>query len=129
MDSANPENLRSRGVLTGFLIAVLLALLPVAVWLDLTNLAEAALRRQATDLNSLVTSVRGYYGSNVVGRILAHPGSTQVIHNYEIGAGCHAHSRHAVAGAWQGDQRAAAEYYLSFRVRLSVQESCVASAR
>jgi class 3 adenylate cyclase len=83
MDSANPENLRSRAVLTGFLIAVLLALLPVAVWLDLTNLAEAALRRQATDLNSLVTSVRGYYGSNVVGRILAHPGSTQVIHNYE----------------------------------------------
>lgn len=83
MDSANPENLRSRGVLTGFLIAVLLALLPVAVWLDLTNLAEAALRRQATDLNSLVTSVRGYYGTNVVGRILAHPGSTQVIHNYE----------------------------------------------
>lgn len=83
MDDANPENLRSRGILTGFAIAVLLALLPVAVWLDLTNLAEAALRRQATDLNSLVTSVRGYYGTNVVGRILAHPGSTQVIHNYE----------------------------------------------
>jgi class 3 adenylate cyclase len=83
MDSTNPENLRSRGILTGFVIAVLLALLPVAVWLDLTNLAEAALRRQATDLNSLVTSVRGYYGTNVVGRILAHPGSTQVIHNYE----------------------------------------------
>lgn len=83
MDNANPENLRSRGILTGIVIAVLLALLPVAVWLDLTNLAEAALRRQATDLNSLVTSVRGYYGRNVVGRILAHPGSTQVIHNYE----------------------------------------------
>jgi len=83
MDNTNPENLRSRGILTGFVIAVLLALLPVAVWLDLTNLAEAALRRQATDLNSLVTSVRGYYGTNVVGRILAHPGSTQVIHNYE----------------------------------------------
>lgn len=83
MDNTNPENLRSRGMLTGFVIAGLLALLPVAVWLDLTNLAEAALRRQATDLNSLVTSVRGYYGTNVVGRILAHPGSTQVIHNYE----------------------------------------------
>ncbi|WP_424627705.1 adenylate/guanylate cyclase domain-containing protein [Bradyrhizobium sp. SYSU BS000235] len=83
MDKTNPENLRSRGILTGFVIGILLALLPVAVWLDLTNLAEAALRRQATDLNSLVTSVRGYYGRNVVGRILAHPGSTQVIHNYE----------------------------------------------
>jgi hypothetical protein len=32
-------------VLTGLLIAVLLAALPVAVWMDLTNLAEAALRR------------------------------------------------------------------------------------
>jgi len=83
MDNANPENLRSRSILTGFLIALLLALLPVAVWLDLTNLGEAALRRQATDLNSVVTSVRSYYASNVVGRILSHSGQTQVIHNYE----------------------------------------------
>ena len=72
MDKANPEKLRSRGILTGFLIALLLALLPVAVWLDLTSLGEAALRRQATDLNSLVSSVRSYYASNVVGRILSH---------------------------------------------------------
>jgi hypothetical protein len=45
-------------VLTGLLIAVLLAALPVAVWMDLTNLAEAALRRQASDLNSVISSVR-----------------------------------------------------------------------
>lgn len=83
MDKANPGNLLSRGILTGFLIALLLALLPVAVWLDLTNLGEAALRRQATDLNSLVSSVRSYYASNVVGRILSHSGQTQVVHNYE----------------------------------------------
>ena len=83
MDKTNPGNLRSRGILTGFLIALLLALLPVAVWLDLTNLGEAALRRQATDLNSLVSSVRSYYASNVVGRILSHSGQTQVVHNYE----------------------------------------------
>lgn len=83
MNAANPGNLRSRGILTGFLIALLLALLPVAVWLDLTNLGEAALRRQATDMNSLLTSVRSYYASNVVGRILSHSGQTQVIHNYE----------------------------------------------
>jgi adenylate cyclase len=31
----------------------------------------------------MVTSVRAYYGSNVVGRVLASPGSTQVSHNYE----------------------------------------------
>jgi len=83
MNEANSDKLRSRGILTGILITLLLALLPVAVWLDLTNLGEAALRRQATDLNSLVTSVRGYYASNVVGRILSHSGQTQVIHNYE----------------------------------------------
>src|SRR5215469_18120410 len=41
------------------------------------------LRRQAADLNSVVSSVRAYYAANVVGRILAHPGSTQVVHNYE----------------------------------------------
>src|ERR1700720_1943965 len=70
-------------VLTGLLIAVLLAALPVAVWMDLTNLAEAALRRQASDLNSVISSVRSYYASNVVGRVLAHPGTTQVVHNYD----------------------------------------------
>lgn len=74
---------RARGLLAGGLVLFLLVALPVAVWLDLTNLAEAALRRQATDLNSVITSVRGYYASNVVGRILAHAGTTQVAHNYE----------------------------------------------
>src|SRR5277367_5847460 len=82
MESKKPVDLRS-SALTGFLIALLLAALPVAVWLDLKNLTEAALRRQANDLNSVVTSVRSYYASNVVGRILAHPGTTQVVHNYE----------------------------------------------
>ena len=81
------ENKRSKdarsAALTGFLIALLLAALPVAVWLDLTNLAEAALRRQASDLNSVISSVRSYYASNVVGRVLAHPGETKVVHNYE----------------------------------------------
>lgn len=83
MNEAAPANLRTRGILTGVLIALLLALLPVAVWLDLTNLGKAALRRQATDMNSLLSSVRSYYATNVVGRILSHSGLTQVIHNYE----------------------------------------------
>ncbi|MDR3468268.1 MAG: adenylate/guanylate cyclase domain-containing protein [Xanthobacteraceae bacterium] len=83
MDTSGSENARLRGVLAGGLVVFLLLALPVAVWLDLTNLAEAALRRQATDLNSVVTSVRSYYATNVVGRILAHAGMTQVIHNYE----------------------------------------------
>ncbi len=33
-------------------------------------------------MTSVITSVRSYYSKNVVGRVLAHPGDTQVIHNY-----------------------------------------------
>ena len=67
-----------------FLVVLLLAGLPAAVWMDLTNLAETNLNRQASDLNSIISSVRSYYASNVVGRILAAPGvATKVVHNYE----------------------------------------------
>jgi adenylate cyclase len=83
MEKPGVEDFRSRGLITGLVIAVLLLALPLAVWLDLTDLAEVALRRQASDLNSVITSVRGYYATNVVGRVLASPGSTQVVHNYE----------------------------------------------
>src|SRR5262249_28182261 len=72
-----------RGLLLVLLVGALLVGLPVAVWFDLRNLTEAALLRQARDLNSVVTSMRAYYGSNVVARILESPGSTQVTHNYE----------------------------------------------
>jgi len=83
MEKKHSEVARSYGWLTGLLIAGLLAALPVAVWLDMTNLAEAVLQRQATDLNSVLTSVREYYAANVVRRVLASPGSTAVAHNYE----------------------------------------------
>ena len=69
----------SGGLILIVLVLLLLAGLPVVVWLDLRNLTEKALLRQANDLNAVVTSVRGYYASNVVGRVLASPGSTQVI--------------------------------------------------
>ncbi len=72
------------GFVLVLLVLLLLGGLPVAVWLDLTNLAETNLGRQANDLNSIISSVRGYYATNVVGRILAAPGvATQVVHNYE----------------------------------------------
>ncbi|QOG18540.1 DUF3365 domain-containing protein [Bradyrhizobium sp. SEMIA] len=78
------EEQRKSGLLTGAAIAFLLLALPLAVWLDLTELSKTALRRQAADLNSVITSVRSYYASNVVGRILANPnGTTKVVHNYE----------------------------------------------
>src|SRR3981189_871698 len=83
MEKPNSEDLRSHGFLTGILVAFLLLALPLAVWLGLTNLAEGGRPRQATDLNSVISSVRGYYATNVVGRVLANPGPTKVVHNYE----------------------------------------------
>ena len=83
MENIRSATTRSRAFVLIFLVLVLLAGLPIAVWLDLRNLSETTLRRQASDLNSVVTSVRGYYATNVVGRVLASPGSTRVAHNYE----------------------------------------------
>jgi len=63
-------------------VIALLAGLPLAVWLDLQALAQTALRTQAGDINSIISSVRGYYADNVVDRILVSPGATHVVHNY-----------------------------------------------
>src|SRR6185369_7118984 len=83
MKSTLSRDIQTRGLVLISLVILLLIGLPLVVWLDLKNLTEANLRRQAGDLNSVVSSVRNYYASNVVGRILASPGSAQVAHNYE----------------------------------------------
>jgi len=67
------------------LVTVVLALLlglPIAVWLDLRDVSETTLRVQASEVNSILTSVREYYASNVVDRVLNARGTTQVVHNY-----------------------------------------------
>lgn len=64
------------------LVLLVLAGLPIAVWLDLRNLSERALREQADDLSSMIDSIRDYYSSNVVGRVLAHGERTQVLPDY-----------------------------------------------
>jgi adenylate cyclase len=51
------------------MVAVLLVGLPFATWLDLRSLSENALTLQASDLNSVITSVTGFYSSDVVGRL------------------------------------------------------------
>src|SRR5215831_3561781 len=71
------------GYVLALLVVLLLIGLPIAVWLDLSNLVETNLRRQASDVNSIISSVRNYYANNVVGRVLASPGTTKVIHNYK----------------------------------------------
>jgi adenylate cyclase len=75
---------RPRGLVPILLVVLLLVGLPVAVWLDLHKATEASLLRQASDLNSVISSVRGYYSRTVVGRVLAAPGSTTVTHNESI---------------------------------------------
>ena len=74
---------QEKTVLTGTVIAFLLLALPIVVWLDLSALDDAALRRQAENFNSVISSVRSYYANNVVARVLANPGTTKVVHNYE----------------------------------------------
>jgi adenylate cyclase len=73
---------KSRGALLSALVAALLLSLPVAVWLDLRAVTDNVLRRQASDLSSVISSIRGYYANHVVARVLAMPGETTVLPNY-----------------------------------------------
>src|ERR1700722_6372102 len=66
------------------LVAFLLLVgLPIAVWLDMHDVTQAGLRRQARDLNAMFTSMRDYYANKIVGHVQASPGMTQVAHDYE----------------------------------------------
>ncbi|MBD3664998.1 adenylate/guanylate cyclase domain-containing protein [Sulfitobacter aestuariivivens] len=66
------------------IIAVFAAIvgLVTAVWFDLKNLSDENLRRQAATLNSVISNVRSYYASNIVGRVISTNGQTQALHNY-----------------------------------------------
>ena len=72
----------SRLFITIILVLLVLAGLPIAVWLDLRNLSERALTEQADELSSTIDSIRNYYASNVVGRVLAGGEKTHVLPNY-----------------------------------------------
>jgi class 3 adenylate cyclase len=64
-------------------VAVLLAGLPLAVWLDLRTISRDTLTRQAHDLNTVITGIRAFYSSDVVARVLAAHGRTVATSNYE----------------------------------------------
>jgi len=69
------------------LVLLMIACLPLAVWLDINSLSRDGLQRQAQDMSSLITSIRSYYATNVVGRVLAahaegQSSNTTVSHNY-----------------------------------------------
>ena len=63
----------SRLSITVILVLLVLAGLPIAVWLDLRNLSERALTEQADELSSTIDSIRNYYANNVVGRVRELP--------------------------------------------------------
>ena len=76
-------NLRWKDFLKVGIWLVLLAGLPIAAWLDLKGITEAALQRQASDLNNIMNGIRGFYSRDVVARILAKKGEAiQVLPNY-----------------------------------------------
>jgi adenylate cyclase len=87
-DRSSPRSERISGyparklLVTVVLVLLVLAGLPVAVWLDLRDLSERTLRGQADEFSSMIDSIRNYYASNVVGRVLAHSEKTQVLPNY-----------------------------------------------
>jgi adenylate cyclase len=64
------------------LVVLAIALLPLAVWLDLRNLSDQNLKVQAAMLNKMITSVRGYYASNVIDRVKANGGTAHPANNY-----------------------------------------------
>ena len=71
------------------LAAVILGLLglPVAVWLDLRLLSENMLRTQAGEISRIIDDMRGFYGSDVVARVLEANGPVIAVHNYRDLAG------------------------------------------
>ena len=82
--SSVPTEVSRRGRLLTAVVIVWLAGLPLAVWLDLRNISEAVLTRQAHDIHSMLKSMREYYASHVVDRVIGAPGvMTQVVHDYD----------------------------------------------
>jgi class 3 adenylate cyclase len=62
---------RTYGPLVVALVVLLLAGLPFAAWLDMRNLSENLLRRQADEIGRIINDMRNFYATDVVGRILA----------------------------------------------------------
>jgi class 3 adenylate cyclase len=78
------SRLAGRLSVTVALMLIILAGLPVAVWLDMRDLTQRALLDQAHDLTSMINNIRDYYAGNVVDRVMAaHGENTQVLPDYE----------------------------------------------
>ncbi len=67
---------QSYGPLVVALVVLLLLGLPFAAWLDMRALSERILNRQATEIGRVIDDMRGFYASDVVGRLANHPVAT-----------------------------------------------------
>ena len=68
--------------MTALLVAAVLIGLPLATWLDLTDITSSSLTRQATNLSTVITAIRTFYASNIVDRVLAAHGHAVVTAHY-----------------------------------------------
>jgi len=73
---------RSYGPLVAVLVALLLLGLPFAAWLDMRALSERILDRQASEIGRVIDDMRGFYASDVVGRLASHPVAVPTNSNY-----------------------------------------------
>jgi adenylate cyclase len=73
---------RIMGPLLVTAVALGLLGLPVAAWLDLRDLSERMLRLQAGETSRIIDDMRGFYGSDVVGRVLKADRPVTASHNY-----------------------------------------------
>jgi adenylate cyclase len=64
------------------LLAIVLAGLPLAVWLDLRQLSENTLRTQVDGLANVIGTFRTYYATNIVARVMAHPAGSVPAANF-----------------------------------------------
>ncbi len=67
---------RAYGPLVIALVALLLLGLPFAAWLDMRALSERILNRQASEIGRVIDDMRGFYASDVVGRLINTKAST-----------------------------------------------------
>jgi class 3 adenylate cyclase len=65
------ERAAGYGPLVVGLVILLLAGLPAAAWLDMRNLSESIMRRQADEVSRIINDMRNFYATDVVGRVLA----------------------------------------------------------
>jgi adenylate cyclase len=68
---------------------LLLAGLPLAVWLDLRAVTQHALLIQANDFDSVITGIRTFYADEIVKNVESAPPGTQgtVVHDFEMHPG------------------------------------------